>query len=1510
MAESIRIEIPVSVQDSTDPALSNISGKLNKLASSAKKVSKLMNPTVRTSGLERTLSGVERKIDSVSNRKIDIGASDDATHTIAGVEDAASRISGMTATMEIAAADDATAQIADVEDAAAALNGNDANVELGADDAATNTINDVDDSVAALDGNDAVVDIGADDSATNVIADVEDALASLNGQGATIEINAEDNTGTAPGGSTGSGGGSGGLSVGGSMASSAAGSAISGGMGAITAAAGFAGLGLGVGSALQTFGDFESEMSHVKAISGATGEEFASLTDKAKELGATTKFTATESAQAFGYMAMAGWKPEQMEAGIDGVINLAAASGESIASVSDIVTDAMTAFGLSADKSTHFADVLAQSAASSNTNVGMLGESFKYIAPLAGAMGYSIEDVGIALGLMANAGVKGSMAGTSLRTAISNLAAPTDQMATAMEKYGLSLTDENGNMKSLAEVMENTRESLRGLSEDEQAAAVKTIFGKNAMSGMLAIINASDEDYQNLTRSINNADGAAERMADTMLDNMQGSLTLLSSQWNQVQTSFGTRLAPYVTAGANALKDALPGVEEKINEIFDGVDEKIFNMTNTKEWTEADFFGKVDIAWDTLIADPFREWADSSGASTIADIVGGLFSNALDVLPGGDEAQLTDWLSLGALVIAGEKIAGVAAKVYDLGQKVGSFSWGSLGTAGMVALGIAAAATAIWGVCTAIDAYNQKEVKSSLEAHFGTIELTEEQKQAIASEVLEIEWKANIDLALGELRNADTLRSSAEESLNKNAAIEYKAKVGVTLSQDDTETYASNVQSFIDARQEELDGRTFSAKLLVDTTLSTPEGKTLSSAIDSWTLEDNIEMSSLSSQLSTAVSDALADGIISADESQAISALQEKIDSIVNKWKAAENQASMDLLSDKYGNMSGEQLTGGAYKDLVSELQEQRQAANDTLDQSTEEFYTILHALDNEGRLAEAGLDIKTMQEQWRQAIQYEKNKEIANSLGFETRTLNNAYSEEIGAWNAAAPKEAQKSTAYLSESATYDENGKLSNADQINSMMDTLQGSYTNWSADAGLKDLYTQMVPDVTDMQGAIDEYIKAGSAVPQALMDSYNEAIQVGAAAGDADAGWQTFANSLVESGDTALIQAIQDGYAGNDTLRAALERSLAETTTEPVEVEGMKAQVEELTVTQESASAMRESINNFISGVEAGGSDVEYTADGVKVTLGEVDVDEPSAAEQLASAMGITMEELSGMTGVSEAELTAGATITFSPESITTDTTQLQSAIEESADGDTTNVETEADTTVTPGETDASEIPAAVEEEAQGAIDGDPPEADAEVDVNLSQTNNASEMSAEVQSDIDSAISSYSTSANVDVTLHWNITNPTASINVSAAGGTATATIASAAASANGRYVDGPLLSWIGEDGPEFVIPVGADKHSRGLDLWAQAGEALGVPGFADGYSPLPVSTSAAPVPVEIGGGTNNNNANVKFNPRINVNGMDGASLQAAMNKKMKEYADSMAGDIADMLAETYENRPVA
>ena len=306
-------------------------------------------------------------------------------------------------------------------------------------------------------------------------------------------------------------------------------------------------------AAIKTASDFDSSMSKVAAVSGATGKEFDALTDKAREMGAKTKFSASEAADAMNYMAMAGWKTEDMLAGIEGVMNLAAASGEDLATTSDIVTDALTAFGLTAKDSGHFADILAAASSNANTNVAMMGETFKYVAPIAGAMGYSAEDTAEMIGLMANAGIKGSQAGTALRKMLTEL---NGEITFSGEKLGevtIQTANADGSMRDLGDIISDLRVSFSQLTESEQAAVAETLVGKTAMSGFLAIMNAAPGDIQKLEQAIGTCsetidgyNGAAEQMAAVMQDNLEGQLTILKSQLQELAISFGEILIPMV----------------------------------------------------------------------------------------------------------------------------------------------------------------------------------------------------------------------------------------------------------------------------------------------------------------------------------------------------------------------------------------------------------------------------------------------------------------------------------------------------------------------------------------------------------------------------------------------------------------------------------------------------------------------------------------------------------------------------------------------------------------------------------------------------------------------------------------------------------------------------------------------------------------------------------------------------------------------------------------------------
>ena len=391
----------------------------------------------------------------------------------------------------------------------------------------------------------------------------------------------------------------------------------------------FFGVSLGLTDTINTQKDFEAAMSQVQAVSGADSDELDQLTKKAEEMGATTKFTATDSAEAFNYMAMAGWKTEDMLDGISGIMQLAAAANEDLGTTSDIVTDALTAFGLKASDAGMFSDVLAAASSNANTNVSMMGETFKFAASMAGSLGYSVQDVALMTGLMANSGIKASMAGTALNSIMTRLSTNTHHARDTLEELGIKFFDAQGNARPLVDVMEELRDATANMNDEQKTSVANAIAGTNSQKGLLAILNASEADYNKLASAIDNAAGASERMADTQLDNLSGSITLLQSAVDGVKISFGSRLNHYVRDVADGLTAAMPDVEAALNDFMDFVDRKydvmqakMRDLTASDEWQNADFGGRVKLAWDEIVAEPFSEWWKNTGKSMVSNIAG------------------------------------------------------------------------------------------------------------------------------------------------------------------------------------------------------------------------------------------------------------------------------------------------------------------------------------------------------------------------------------------------------------------------------------------------------------------------------------------------------------------------------------------------------------------------------------------------------------------------------------------------------------------------------------------------------------------------------------------------------------------------------------------------------------------------------------------------------------------------------------------------------------------------
>lgn len=1581
MAETIRIEIPVNVVDNTGSGTSSVTRNLTAMERAFERADRAAQRFQRRSGVAA---------------EIEIGADDNATPVLSAVENATEQIDGETAQVEVSADDSATQIVNSASNAVENFDGQSGDAEIGADDSATPVVSAASDAVENFDGMSGDAEIGASDEATPVIRAAQDAAESWGGSVFNATIGVID-AATAP------------ISK---LASIAKNPVVQG--------ASLIGASFGVAESVNSFQDFESMMSQVKAISGATGQAFDDLTAKAQEMGATTKFTATESAEAFNYMAMAGWKPQQMIDGISGIMSLAAASGEDLGTTSDIVTDALTAFGLQAGDAGHFADVLAQASANANTNVSMLGESFKYVAPVAGAMNYSVEDTSLALGLMANASIKGSMAGTALKTSLANMAAPTDSMAAAMDKYGISLTDSEGNMKSLRGVIDNLRGSLGGLSETEQTAAASTIFGKEAMAGMLAIINASEEDYNKLSTAIGNSKDAAEGMADTMLDNLKGSFTLMQSAIEGTENAFGKRLSPYLRDIAGGIADAMPGITDGINAVMDVVDDKIAgvkrkitDMTSSDEWKNADLFGKIDIAWDSIIAKPFGNWVSGDGAQLISSGLGTLFSSAAAILPGGEKAGLTSWLSAGILAKGAATVAQKGKSIVEtlspIGDAIGNITEaagnandvmdfaGNLSSmipvgakVGLAAAGITAA---IIGIKLAIDKYNQTQLENSLEEHFGKIKLSADEVKDAAAGILNQKYLTNVELALNEVQNADNLRAEAQKALESNDVLEFKSRVGITLTADEQQEYTDNINTFVESKISELESRTFAAHIHVQTYLGgTEDGQTLAQNIKEWARADNLELSDLSSQLSQKVSEALRDGIIDVNEEEAISALQEKMNNITARWKEAEAQAQWDWINQKYGQLSAADLESGSFTDLMDEMRSQRETAMESIKADTTQWYSELEAMKDYGRITPEQYESYKEQTGW--YVRGQEGSELSKSLELGSNTLNDTYGEKIAGNIQTLTENTQNALKSAETSLQSESYGMIAGTfeDAFKSMDDG--SGFFGFGANANqraLNELYQSMAPDVSRMGSLIDQYREAGQAVPKSLMEGYKEAIEVGAAAGDVDAAWQNYANQILESGSEEMKSVLTDpsnpAYKDlheqlPDELRTAIDRAAAETTTDEITLEGLRAAVDgdvdidkdswvsalneklgdlatteevtadsikikveqgdclweignalgidwqtiaeqngiespyvihpdqELTISMDTITAEMDgdkaqaAIEQAMSALDAEGAEMSVTAEGVKVDLANVEVDSDVAAAQIEAALGME----SGTLAANGIEVQAGATVTIPQELVQVDTSGIQSATAEQTETEPVETNTTANVNITDATTDASGAKEQAQSEVESTFSESMP-ADGHTDVTLDQTNNAAEVYSEVAGEVQSTFSNpIPASCTVNVTLNWHITNPSAGITTSGSGSSVTASIAG---NAEGSIVTGPLLSWVGEDGPEAIIPLGSKRRDRGMDLWLQAGRALGVKEYADGgmIGDVPLSGGSS----DSSSGSSGNNGDkgqivVNMNPVFNINGEGGNDTVNSIKEKLKELINEMSGELASRLLESYANMP--
>lgn len=864
--------------------------------------------------------------------------------------------------------------------------------------------------------------------------------------------------------------------------------------GSKVAAAGVAGL---IGASTMVGMGFEQQMSTVQAISQASAADMEKLNALAKKMGETTQFTAEEAGQGLEYMAMAGWKTHDMLKGLPGIMNLAAASGEDLGRVSDIVTDAMTAFGMAADESDRFADVLAQASSSSNTNVAMMGETFKYVAPVAGSLGYTIEEVALAAGLMANTGIKAEQAGTAMRTIFTNLAKPTKQMQGYMDALSLSLVDEKGEMKSLSQLLNDLRTGFSNLTEAEQAEYAAGIAGKEGMSGLLAIVNTSEDDFKKLTEEINNSAGAAEAMSKMRMDNLKGDLTLLSS------AAHGVGIKLYEGFSVD-MREAAQYAVAWVSSFTDSLEEDIPTarrlMKNFGKWLE-EFFGPVVGIGKWLAKNPQA-------------IEGGI-------------AGITSAL-----------LTFKAVKAAKNGVKLLSSLSGIVSAWPVAAAGLAIGA--IVGITTAIQEAERKAAQQSLAEHFGDITLSLKDLEEAARNTLGEGLFQSIDELSEAGEKTSKIYDSMQSGIREINKAGWKLSLGIEV---DTQSYVSAVDQYVNDAQEYITSRGYELKLAVGIVMGEEGGGLLENS-DAFYQSLYNQLEPLKQGLQETLQDITENGL-TLDKDKIVRDYLDEISEVTAMISDAQSAAKLQMIQDDF---SGAALTPETFQNYQDALNEYAKEAIESIDSSSEQ---ILASLNAQRMLGEQGKDGGISQEEFEaqsEAVRrnrYARKAQVLNGVHQATLdTVMDTYGGDIAPALEAVNQSLDESlnglkTKNLSTSESW------SNAAQTAILDAASQNTMSKADKDA-IGELLKGMEPNQEQMQLLIEQYKKAGGdlndAMVQGVLESMDEADVLGAVSGNEDSLWSLLGKKAADDPvmATAILASRKAGAIYGDSCIEEIKR----------------------------------------------------------------------------------------------------------------------------------------------------------------------------------------------------------------------------------------------------------------------------------------------------------------------------------------------------------------------------------
>lgn len=821
---------------------------------------------------------------------------------------------------------------------------------------------------------------------------------------------------------------------------------------------------------------FESQMSTVQAISQASESEMARLKALAKQMGIETKFSATEAGQGLEYMAMAGWDVDSMLAGLPGIMNLAAASEEDLGQVSDIVTDAMTAFNLEASRSAEFADVLAQASARSNTDVAMMGQTFKYVAPVAGALGFSIQDTATAISLMANAGIKGEQAGTSLRAIFSRIVKPTAEVASAMERIRLSVTNSDGSMRSLDEILRDLRAGFSGLSESERASTAASLASQEAMSGMLALVNASDEDYEKLSDSIYHAKGAAEEMAGVRMDNLKGDVTLLKS------SAEGAGIAIYEGL-SEPFREGVQTGTEWLNSFTESVEENLPTIRREVKSAGSALMG---------FADPVLE-------------LGSWFLQHPEVIQGGLTGLVSTLLTFKAA-------KGITSAVKLFGSLSGMIKAWPVAAAGLAIGGIA-------GITSAVKAAARERAVKNLAEHFGDVTLSIEELGEAAKHVLGDDLFFGIEEMERSSTRADDYYQTMKDSMEAVQKMDWKLSMGIELKEGDAQEYVAAVDAYVQNAQDYITEKGYELNLAVDLVMG-EAGTGLSEDSGAFYQALLAQLDPLKENISAALQDITENGL-TLDKQKIVSDYLGQMAEITSMITEAENAAKLQMIQGKY---AGAALDADSFQNLQAELANYTEQAIQSTDEAYQKVLTSLNAQ----RLAgEKGMEGGISQEEFdarsaeaAQSYYQSKAETILNGQQAMVDTIMATYGDEI---EPVLEEVNQKLDEKVREVMTNPYNMLPEDfMQELQWAIDEAMGEAELPSdAQDALGMLVKGMEPSEEQMTQLINQMKQSGQAIPQAFLEGMQSIDMIRAASGDEEGLWGTVGQIIAESPEQALV-----------------------------------------------------------------------------------------------------------------------------------------------------------------------------------------------------------------------------------------------------------------------------------------------------------------------------------------------------------------------------------------------------